>query len=193
MNNTIKYAFIFAAGAAVGAASVWQFLKKKYEQIAQEEIDSVKSVYATRYSSPEPIDDHTEAVDISKLATTSAYCEKPDLREYASIITGNSYSEKTPTASRPYVITPDEFGELDDYDNVSLTYYADGVLTDEYDEPMEDVDDVVGNDFASHFGEYEDDSVFIRNDRLRIDYEILRDERRYSDAFSMNPHHSEDE
>lgn len=45
-----------------------------------------------------------------------------------------------------------------------------------------DIEDTVGEDFAEHFGEYEDDSVFIRNDRLRCDYEILRDNRSFSDV-----------
>ena len=83
---------------------------------------------------------------------------------------------------RPYVISPDEFGELDDYDLISLTYYADEVLADDIDEIVEDVDDVVGLDSLTHFGEYEPDSVFVRNDRLKADYEILLDERTYPEA-----------
>ena len=55
------------------------------------------------------------------------------------------------------------------------------IITDENDEPIDDIDDIVGSDFAEHFGEYEDDSVFIRNDRLQCDYEILRDDRNYAD------------
>lgn len=37
---------MFAVGAAVGSAVTWKFVKTKYEQIAQEEIDSVKDEYA---------------------------------------------------------------------------------------------------------------------------------------------------
>ena len=86
----------------------------------------------------------------------------------------------------PYIITPDEFGEFDDYETISLTYYADGVLTDDMDEPIEDVDGLVGVDSLSHFGEYEDDSVFVRNDRMKADYEILSDLRNYSDIKEQN-------
>ena len=53
------------------------------------------------------------------------------------------------------------------------------------DEPLTDdqIEDLIGEDSLSHFGEYEDDSVFVRNDRLRTDYEILADTRRYGDVY----------
>ena len=34
----------------MGSVCTWQLLKRKYELIAQEEIDSVKAAYATRES-----------------------------------------------------------------------------------------------------------------------------------------------
>ena len=37
----------------------------------------------------------------------------------------------------------------------------------------EDPTGIVGDDFKKHFGEYEDDCVYVRNDNLDIDYEIL--------------------
>lgn len=84
--------------------------------------------------------------------------------------------------NKPYIISPEEFGESGNYTQISLTYYSDGVLADDEDEIIEDIDDTVGEDFADHFGDYEDDSVFVRNDRLRCDYEILKDNRSYHDV-----------
>ena len=82
----------------------------------------------------------------------------------------------------PYVIPPEEYDE-NDYETESLTYYADGVLTDMYDNIIEDVEDTVGTDSLTHFGEYEDDSVFVRNDERQIDYEILLDSDKYYDKY----------
>lgn len=93
----------------------------------------------------------------------------------------------------PYVIPPEDFGEFEDYEKISLTYYSDGVLTDENDEIMDDVEDSVGEDSLNHFGEYEDDSVFVRNDRKKCDYEILLDLRKYEDVVKTLPHRMEDE
>ena len=83
---------------------------------------------------------------------------------------------------RPYVIAPDEVGETG-YRTVSLNYYDDGVLTYENDDVIENVDELVGKDSLSHFGEYEDDTVYVRNDKQRIDYEILADTQKYSDIY----------
>lgn len=92
---------------------------------------------------------------------------------------------------KPYIISPEEFGEFEDYERISLSYYADQVLADEDDEKVEDVDNVIGLESLTHFGEFEDDSVFIRNDRLRCDYEILLDQRTYSDVIKQRPHQME--
>lgn len=114
----------------------------------------------------------------SKVATI--YCMN-DLRQLPTIKSNTSISWGMP--NEPYVISPDDYGENDNYTQISLVYYAgDGVLADDEDEVVEDIEDTVGEDFAEHFGEYEDDSVFIRNDRLRCDYEILRDNRSFSDV-----------
>ena len=39
---------MFLAGATVGAAATWLCLRRYYEQITQEEIDSVKAAFAKR-------------------------------------------------------------------------------------------------------------------------------------------------
>ena len=84
--------------------------------------------------------------------------------------------------NKPYVIHPDDFG--DDYNTITLVYYKDDVVTT-YDtgEVLTDkeVEDLIGEESLSHFGEYEEDSVFVRNDARKIDYEILRSEETYSD------------
>ena len=77
------------------------------------------------------------------------------------------------------MISPDEFGEFEDYRTINLSYYADEVLADEDDNIIEDIEGTVGEESLSHFGEYDDDAVHVRNDRIKCDYEILLDERFY--------------
>lgn len=188
--------FIFVAGAAFGSFVTWKLLKDKYEQIAQDEIDSVKEVFSKK-DSP----DNEESV----LAEESEHSEKPSIIEYAAKLQENGYTnysdsenkesvhkEDNNAVEKPYVISPEEFGEFGEYDTVSLTYYADRVLADDNDDVIEDVDDIVGAESLTHFGEYEDDSVFVRNDRLKCDYEILLDQRNFSDVRAGNPHSMEE-
>lgn len=190
--NKVFNVLIFAAGAAVGSLVTWRLLKTKYEQIAQEEIDSVKEVFANRdlkwEHKGEPIG-KVENMEVTDEGVKATVRVKPDLAEYARKLNAAGYSNYEVTEEKggtdvdePYVISPEEFSENDDYDTESLTYYADGILTDDVDNIIEDVAALVGEDSLTRFGEYEDDSVFVRNDRTKTDYEILLDLRTYSDA-----------
>lgn len=188
---------IFVMGAAVGSVATWQYTKRKYEQIAQEEIDSVKEVFSKRESDSEI---KVEVSD-SQPAKVEKVAEKPDISEYAARLEKEGYTnysgirsrkeEQMPMEEEPYVISPEEFGEFEEYEKISLSYYADQVLADENDELIEDVEGVVGMESLTHFGEYEDDSVFVRNDRLKCDYEILLDQRTYSEVLKTKPHRTE--
>lgn len=190
---------MFVLGAAVGSVATWQYTKKKYERIAQEEIDSVKEIFSKRESAadveivtPEPqtakVGKPEEKPDITEYA---ARLEREGYTNYSNVSAGEKKEEQEAMEMKPYVISPEEFGEFEDYERISLSYYADQILADEDDEKVEDVDNVVGLESLAHFGEYEDDSVFVRNDRLKCDYEILLDQRTYSDVIKQRPHQTE--
>lgn len=198
--NKLTGFLIFAVGVAAGSIPTWHYAKKKHE----EEIESIKERFT--YKRPE-----TESIELEKEEKPQKP-EVPDsdrtVTEYAKQLSQEGYTnysnvekeqakeeEVNDTKNRdsvPYVITPDEFGEFDDYDRISFTYYADHVLADENDEEVEDIEGSVGVDSLSHFGEYEDDSVYVRNDRLKVDYEILLDRRKYSDILEDRPYLKED-
>lgn len=172
MKGLLINTVVFIAGVSLGAAVSWKLLEEKYKQITNEEIESVKEVYRKKFEANVKITD--VEVTVKK--------DEPVKKEYSDLVKKLGYSDEEVTKEvkkKPYVIPPEDFGELDDYDTVSLTYYADGVLTDDQDEPIEDVEKLVGKDFATHYGEYEDDAVYIRNDELQTDYEILKDVRNY--------------
>lgn len=191
----------FIAGAGIGSVCTWQLLKRKYELIAQEEIDSVKAAYAERESVEKAGKSFVKGFrDGLKVAEdrTPKDVDDMDFKKYASIIQKEGYTDYSKTVEekkgeafveKPYVISPEEFGEFEEYEKISLTYYADEVLADENDE---EVEEIVGKGSLNHFGEYEDDSVFVRNDRLKCDYEILLDQRNYSDVVKTMPHRMEE-
>ena len=86
--------------------------------------------------------------------------------------------------SKPYNIAPDEFEEIDEYDSDEYTYYADGYVTDSYGMPISDEDilNTIGEDFDTYFGSYDDDQIWIRNERLRMDFSVVRDIDRFVDV-----------
>lgn len=192
---------IFAVGAAVGSFVTWKFVKTKYKQIADEEIESVKETYRQdirdmKASLEKLRDDADKMTPVEERPNPRT--EKPVVTEYVKKyrdIVANNYTEEvdeTNIHDRPYVIPPEEFGMADGYDIVSLNYYADGVLADDFDEVIEDVDAVVGEESLTHFGDFEDDSVHVRNDALKTEYEILLVLRNFSDVVNDSSDPEED-
>lgn len=80
-------------------------------------------------------------------------------------------------ANRPYVVSKEEWDELDpDLEMVTLTYYAgDEALADARDEPIANVEAVVGTDNLKRFGHGSEDPrvVYIVNNQLPMAFEVL--------------------
>ena len=190
MKNSVITGFSFLLGMGIGAYITYIYVKDMYAEIAQEEINSVKEAYIKKAKNLQKDviteDEKKEKVDKVK--------NKSDISEYAAKLKESGYtnyseiSQEDNDVEVPYVIAPEDYGENDEYETISLTYYSDGVLTDEDDEVITNPGELVGEDFASHFGDYEDDSVFIRNDDRKIDFEILMDYRTYQDVLKAKPH-----
>lgn len=200
MKSTLSNILMFAAGAALGVSATWKYFENKYKRISDEEIESMREYYLSKKQKYEQAQDSDE--ETRKKAEESH--KKPDIREYAAKLQSMDYvnytnGDKTvekeeKDVEAPYVIRPEEYGELHEYETIELTHYADGILADDMDEVVDDADDIVGPDYPDHFGEYEDDSVFVRNDERKCDYQILLSEKKYyGDVVSDHPHEAEDE
>lgn len=200
MNSTLSKIIVFTAGAAVGSVVTWKIVKTKYEQLAREEIESVKEIYSTKMCDHGSVaeketceeSEDAEEEDLSYDDETKPFPSRSEREAYNRLVKDSGYKpnqtdtnkdEEDDDMDKPYVISPEEFGE-NGYETVSLTYYeGDGVLTDDVDKPFDEdeIEEYVVPDFVEHFGEYEDDSVFVRNDFMKTDFEILKDQRSYSE------------
>ena len=184
MNNFIP----FLLGAVSGSVITWTLLNNKYKQIAQEEIDSVKEVFSKK---EEPID-VTELRPKVKVELAQEEEKNHGMDNYKKLVRDyrkesikkkeEKEEDEEMDIDKPYVISPEEFDTLDDWETISLTYYQDGVVTDDAGEPMsdEEIESAIGFESLEHVGEYEEDSVFVRNDERRTDYEILMDADYYN-------------
>lgn len=190
----MKNLLCFVTGAAIGSVVTWKLIEKKYKDLADEEIESVKETFKNRKSiiTKDEVKETVEKV-INK-------CKKQK-ETVEDIVTAEGYSiedeEETEDDESnytidvdpgvevivPYVIEPERFGEYNEYGTKTLTYYADNVLTDEIDNPItsEEMETMIGPDALDHFGEYEDDSVYIRDEMNEMDYEILKSEKTFSE------------
>ena len=188
MNNKVINVLAFSVGAAIGSVVTWKVVETKYKKIAQEEIDSVKEVFSKKATAL-----HNEVAKAHACLEANKNADKNP--SYTKVVNDLGYQQETEKEDDVknndiYVIPPESFGEVG-YEEVSLTYYADGILAYDDDSIVRNVDKVVGVGSLNTFGEYEDDSVFVRDDEHKIDYEILRDTRSYATVVGSEPDYSE--
>lgn len=197
-------AVTFAVGAAIGSAVAWYFAKTKYERIAQDEIDSVKQAFVNAFDwtnedkdeddveTPETGIEHAEekaALAKEKPAIESIYKTVVDREGYVNYSDSNKNKDEEDRVEKPYLIDPDNVEEFDDYMRIDLSYYVNNdILADDLDEIVDDPDNIVGTEYKNHFGDYESEMVFVRNDRLKADYEIYYDHRDYYEVVGEKPH-----
>lgn len=181
MNKKLFNVLLFTAGAAIGSVVTWRVMKARYERIVQEEIESVKETWARMNREDDDssvVDDNDEdededasddedvdpvMIDYYKLA--NKYKGSDDKIENSEEGGGD---DEVPYINGPYVITPNDFGDGDyDHDTYCLTYYSDGVLSNDWYE--------------------KEDILHVRNERLKADYEIVRDCRKYADVIDNDP------
>ena len=150
-----KTVFAFVVGAVAGAVGAWYYLNKLYfsdvEEPEEEQPDIKREVTA------EPEDETDEAARIEYQKVSSQY---------------NCEEEKK---KGPYMIDRDEFGDGTMPTTVTYSYFEDGILTDEYNQIVDDADvkEAIGEDFVNHFGD--EDLAYVRNESRHCDYEILRE------------------
>ncbi len=203
-NKSILAAFFsFLGGAAIGGFVGYKIAEKKERAIAQEEIDSVKAKFTVpRVEKKTETVKNPEGKNLSNKALN-----KPSLVEYTKKLKEGGYTNYSNSKDEPkkessahypwdkdmvYVIPPEDFGNDDDYSEVTLTFYADGILADEDDVIIENVEEVVG-DALSHIGKYEDDAVHVCNKNIKVYYEILEVEESYEKATGKKPHLDKDD
>lgn len=190
MNSTLSNVIMFAVGAAIGSAVTWKVVKSKYERIANEEIAEMRNYVRDKFEPKKFEPKVFEPKNFEKDQVKYVNLTADYLRTFEEEEKGGA--EDMVDENKPYVIQPEEFGEKDGYDTVSLTHYADGVLEDDQCNIIDNPDEIVGEGYADHFGEFEEDSVYVRNDELKIDYEILLDIRTYEAANSIGSYRSDE-
>ena len=155
----------FAAGVGIGV-----FLtKSKYEEIANEEIDAMREYVKKKTEMGTPEDKRTE---ITK--------HDEDMREFEKHRVNYSGSSKGKEVNvvdlnKPYRIPEEDFViDDDDFSKVSLEYYTESELLYEGQEVVSNVEETVGKDCLALLHGFSDDTIYVRNEKFGIDYEVIK-------------------
>lgn len=217
MNKKLIGVLAFAVGAAIGSAVTWKVLRTKYEEIAQEEIDSVKDEYAELMRTMRqrlkesvksneveadeaddsdeyyPDDDERDFTEKEKQQVeyyklTSKYRSNDDDKD-GNEEGGNGEVDEDGVQwiNGPYVITAEEFSSSPPGYNAMPLDYFADGVLADSWGVIMDIEETIGEDSLEHFGDDGDDILYVRNEREEIDYEVTRDPRTYRDAVQTNP------
>ena len=186
MKKEFTYFVIFAIGTAAGSLASMKYFKTKYERIADEEIESVKKSFTQLMKKSDILNKKTDSNPKNNSNSTSDNTKgKETLNKVVSKLDYTSFSKSTtkeevgddkPEGDLPYIIPPEQVGE-DDYECNTYTLYSDGVLTDELNDVVEEEDlaYLIGSrDVFKHIDDYGNGAVYVRNDFLGTDFEIIR-------------------
>lgn len=180
----------FAIGAVIGSVCGYWYAKHLYE----DQIASMRERFSPNRPPIKRDIPENEPVKETPVTASEEEVDEETINEYSDILNSTGYTVTEPrkieNPRKPYVISPEEYEDeaFDDFEKITLSYYADQIIADDDDVVMENVDDVIGYDSLTHFGEYEDDCVLVRNERLKCDYEICLCKEKYTDILADRPY-----
>lgn len=194
MNKTAVGLGAFVCGLGIGAVGMYVSMNKRFEEEMHNEVENLKEYYEHKVA--EYIKNLPENVTVQAVINT---VEENDPVEEVNQIDYGKFSqgkkiEKEPeievkkeveeVEKDPCIIPKELFASEPGYELVTLYHFSDGVLADCYKEIVD-----LGVDYAKHFGNDPDDPdcVYVKNDRLKVYYEILKDLRTFDEVLNEGP------
>jgi hypothetical protein len=190
-------------GAGTGYIVAEKKLAARFDKRLAEETEEMREFYTIhekKYPTPQDAaadligatlltveEKETQRVEYHKIAKKYDSEDDPEEElaieaEVGPVLASNVFDEKT-DRDRPYIVSQEDFMQNNlGYEQGQLTYYEkDKVLTDERETVIEDVDATVGeNNIQFGIGSSDVNVVHIRNEKLRMDFELVRSEGSYA-------------
>ena len=173
------------------------YFKTKYEQKADAEIQEIRDLYAKKSETEEkkedaPVTSHqvTKADDLHATARHiseyTKYTPKEDAqneepKDGIHVERVDFAPMKNPNPPKPYLIDSSDYGQDDNFDPLCWEWYTDGVLANENDEIVDNIQEWIG-DGLKVFAESEDNLFWVRNEKYGVDIEVARSGITYEKA-----------
>lgn len=179
--SLIKNLALLAIGAAIGSLVTYRVVKN---QLVEEDFSEETEMTDEEYEGDVP-DEKDPPIPFRYQKVARKHTD------YSAVSRKDSEPNdqpKTASPPDPYVIDHDTFHEeMSGYEKITLNYYRENdVLTDDQDEVISDMVDIIGKDALANFGYNSDDPdiVYVRNEKYESDYEVVRLHERYEGAES---------
>lgn len=201
--NKLACLISFVAGGVVGFSGAFYYLNQKFQKDLEKEVQGFKDIIEEK-AKEEPIqelepqekeENQNELPNSDLEPDTSNYVTKEDLEKYEGLrVNYTSYApessgkpvEKPKLQLDPIrVIREEDFGKDPEYDEVSLTWYQDGIVEDEDGELLDFPEGEIGTEAVKLLSDEEQDVdvVYVQNEKTKMYYEIMVDGDVYPDAY----------
>ena len=201
MNSFVKSSLIFIGGFASGVATAYfvathfleiEFIDNDQEDDKQEETstdeseeieklptEEVKASVETSQADPfgeayKGVEGNDHYVDYTRLLEKVKYNTDPESDDLYDNVIPDDVDIFGDPIQEPVIVNGNDFGQDLDYAEITLRYYEkNDLLTDDWDEPVEDIERTVGNEAMEQLRKGDSDSVYVKNDRLKAYFEIV--------------------
>lgn len=193
---TFRDTIIFLSGVGLGAVSTYFILKDKYNKQANEENEQLKAYYEEKYSNkeetPSVVEQKVEeSIDIPEEKKE----EEPDYGNIIEKLNYNQFSTTVPAsndseerlAKKPYLISMDDYNTDTKYIKKIVSYFEeDGVCMDnDTKEVITNIPKELGMDNLETINTDDDGEIYIRNEMLGIDYNVVSEPGSYEDYLDI--------
>ena len=185
MKKLVTYLSIFGAGCALGVLGTRAYFNKKYKEISDIEIESMRKVLAKHAEkTEEKSTEKKEAIFPVTEQTSISLDMSPEKAEFyrtryntmsSDVLDPSEEESPREDDFEQYEIDIDEFDKVHDgYSKVEYAYYMeDGTLVDDADNVIV-IGDTISADNIDAFERSDEDVWYIRNVGLKTDYEITK-------------------
>lgn len=182
-----------------------QYLDSVTEKLLEEDAKKSQVENSEKESKPYVNYSGSEQVEDDSTPTLNEYLNRIHAEEYKSMddlkdevdtyrnIRGETRDQELARRNnaKPIQITAEEFGQPEDHELVAFTLYADGTLTGDANEPLEDPYGMIGcsvADLIDLMNLATEKILYFRNEKYQLEIEVSWDPRSYSDILKEQPH-----
>lgn len=170
---------IFFGGFGLGVGSCYLVMRSRFEKMLDAKVDAINQAFDKEMRElglevSEPVEDGNSGT--IRTMDTKIFRSEIKKHDYDKYYKAEEESPKEGGSVDPYIISAQQFATDGLQDKITLTYYINAGLVCEEEQALEDPDNVIGTEFTEHFHDDEEGVVYVRNERLGADYEVLLDD-----------------
>lgn len=184
MKKAFGYLMAAAGGALIGGLATKLHLEKKYRKELRTREDNLLDRYKEKVTekTEAAVAQANEALEIMQNELKELQRKASDEERLRKLGVVDAFKmtakEREVQLARAFVIRPDEFRTKKDYARFNYIFYPeqDEYYNSDYQTPVEEEElrDILGDVHPEdHFGEFEDEVVYIRNEDLKVDVAVF--------------------